>query len=115
MTEKPQILEYRSSKLPSVLPTSGMEQNLGNARGAFCLAYACKTRVDLKTETMMRMKWMLTTFILMGMAALTGTAAYGQAGRPCPRCGRPIVREAFMNRSSYRCPHCQRTPRHPHP
>jgi formamidopyrimidine-DNA glycosylase len=42
-------------------------------------------------------------------------AAYGQADRPCPRCGRPIVREAFMNRSSYRCPHCQRTPRHPHP
>ncbi|HEY5135046.1 MAG TPA: bifunctional DNA-formamidopyrimidine glycosylase/DNA-(apurinic or apyrimidinic site) lyase [Candidatus Nanopelagicales bacterium] len=42
-------------------------------------------------------------------------AAYGQAHRPCPRCGRPIVREAFMNRSSYRCPRCQRTPRRPHP
>jgi formamidopyrimidine-DNA glycosylase len=42
-------------------------------------------------------------------------AAYGQADRPCPRCGHAIVREAFMNRSSYRCPHCQRTPRHPHP
>jgi formamidopyrimidine-DNA glycosylase len=42
-------------------------------------------------------------------------AAYGQADRPCPRCGRPIVREAFMNRSSYRCPRCQRTPRRPHP
>jgi formamidopyrimidine-DNA glycosylase len=41
-------------------------------------------------------------------------AAYGQADRPCPRCGRPIVREAFMNRSSYRCPRCQRTPRRPH-
>ena len=40
-------------------------------------------------------------------------AAYGQADRPCPRCGRPIVREAFMNRSSYRCPRCQRTPRSP--
>ena len=26
-------------------------------------------------------------------------AAYGQADRPCPRCGRPIVREPFMNRS----------------
>lgn len=34
--------------------------------------------------------------------------AYGQAGRPCPRCGTPIVREAFMNRSSHRCPKCQR-------
>jgi formamidopyrimidine-DNA glycosylase len=42
-------------------------------------------------------------------------AAYGRADRPCPRCGRAIVREAFMNRSSYRCPRCQRTPRRPHP
>ncbi|MBI1377749.1 MAG: bifunctional DNA-formamidopyrimidine glycosylase/DNA-(apurinic or apyrimidinic site) lyase [Frankiales bacterium] len=42
-------------------------------------------------------------------------AAYGQADRPCPRCGRPIVREPFMNRSSYRCPRCQRTPRAPRP
>jgi len=40
-------------------------------------------------------------------------AAYGQADRPCQRCGRPIVREAFMNRSSFRCPSCQRTPRAP--
>jgi formamidopyrimidine-DNA glycosylase len=38
-------------------------------------------------------------------------AAYGQEGRPCPRCGRPIRREAFMNRSSYSCPHCQPRPR----
>jgi len=38
--------------------------------------------------------------------------AYGQAGRPCARCGTPIVREPFMNRSSFRCPRCQRAPRH---
>lgn len=42
--------------------------------------------------------------------------AYGRAGEPCHRCaeaGRTslIVREPFQNRSSYRCPHCQRTPR----
>ncbi|WP_432560500.1 bifunctional DNA-formamidopyrimidine glycosylase/DNA-(apurinic or apyrimidinic site) lyase [Granulicoccus sp. GXG6511] len=37
--------------------------------------------------------------------------AYGQEGMPCPRCGTPIRREAFMNRSSYRCPRCQRAPR----
>ncbi|BDZ63232.1 bifunctional DNA-formamidopyrimidine glycosylase/DNA-(apurinic or apyrimidinic site) lyase [Agromyces mangrovi Wang et al. 2018] len=37
--------------------------------------------------------------------------AYGQQGRPCPRCGTPIVREQFMNRSSHRCPRCQRRPR----
>jgi formamidopyrimidine-DNA glycosylase len=41
--------------------------------------------------------------------------AYGQAGRPCPRCGTAIRRESFMNRSSYTCPQCQPHPRHPHP
>ena len=34
--------------------------------------------------------------------------AYGQQGLPCPRCGRPIVREQFMNRGSHFCPWCQR-------
>jgi formamidopyrimidine-DNA glycosylase len=42
-------------------------------------------------------------------------AAYGQAGRPCLRCGTAIQRESFMNRSSYFCPRCQPRPRHPHP
>lgn len=37
--------------------------------------------------------------------------AYGREDLPCPRCGRPIVREAFMNRSSFRCPRCQPRPR----
>ncbi|WP_269302869.1 bifunctional DNA-formamidopyrimidine glycosylase/DNA-(apurinic or apyrimidinic site) lyase [Aeromicrobium sp. HA] len=37
--------------------------------------------------------------------------AYGQEGRPCDRCGSIIVREPFMNRSSYRCPTCQPRPR----
>lgn len=36
--------------------------------------------------------------------------AYGREGEPCDRCGRPILREHFMNRSSYRCPACQRRP-----
>jgi formamidopyrimidine-DNA glycosylase len=36
---------------------------------------------------------------------------YGQEGRPCRRCGTPIRREAFMNRSSYACPRCQPRPR----
>jgi len=36
---------------------------------------------------------------------------YGQAGRPCDRCGTPIRRVAFMNRSSYFCPRCQPAPR----
>ena len=36
---------------------------------------------------------------------------YGREGEPCNRCGAPIRRVAFMNRSSYFCPHCQRRPR----
>jgi formamidopyrimidine-DNA glycosylase len=38
-------------------------------------------------------------------------AVYGQVDRPCPRCGTPIVRESFTNRSSYSCPACQPRPR----
>jgi formamidopyrimidine-DNA glycosylase len=34
--------------------------------------------------------------------------AYGRQGSPCPRCGRPIVREQFMNRGSHFCARCQR-------
>ena len=37
--------------------------------------------------------------------------AYGREGRPCRRCGTPIIRSTFMNRSSYHCPRCQRLPR----
>jgi formamidopyrimidine-DNA glycosylase len=37
--------------------------------------------------------------------------AYGQQERPCPRCGTPIRRDAFMNRSSFFCPTCQPRPR----
>ncbi|WP_248240129.1 bifunctional DNA-formamidopyrimidine glycosylase/DNA-(apurinic or apyrimidinic site) lyase [Microbacterium kunmingense] len=33
--------------------------------------------------------------------------AYGRTGEPCPRCGRPIVRVSFTNRSSHFCPRCQ--------
>ncbi|MDQ6650007.1 MAG: bifunctional DNA-formamidopyrimidine glycosylase/DNA-(apurinic or apyrimidinic site) lyase [Actinomycetota bacterium] len=38
-------------------------------------------------------------------------AAYGRENRPCPRCGTPIRRDAFMNRSSFTCPRCQPKPR----
>jgi len=37
--------------------------------------------------------------------------AYGQQGQPCPRCGRPIVREQFMNRGSHFCAYCQKVRR----
>ena len=38
-------------------------------------------------------------------------AVYGREGEPCDRCGRPLRRESFMNRSSYSCPRCQPRPR----
>ncbi|OEJ94227.1 bifunctional DNA-formamidopyrimidine glycosylase/DNA-(apurinic or apyrimidinic site) lyase [Streptomyces thermolilacinus] len=37
--------------------------------------------------------------------------AYGREGEPCRRCGTPICRRPWMNRSSYFCPRCQRPPR----
>jgi formamidopyrimidine-DNA glycosylase len=38
-------------------------------------------------------------------------AAYGRRDEPCARCGTPIRRDAFMNRSSFTCPRCQPRPR----
>ena len=38
-------------------------------------------------------------------------AAYGREDEPCLRCGAPMRREKFMNRSSFSCPRCQPRPR----
>lgn len=35
-------------------------------------------------------------------------AVYGREGEPCPRCGGPIERVAWTNRSTHWCPRCQR-------
>lgn len=43
-----------------------------------------------------------------------GLKVYGREGQPCLRCGALIRREPFMNRSSFRCPHCQRQPAQVH-
>ena len=40
-----------------------------------------------------------------------GLAAYGREDEPCLRCGRLLVRDSFMNRSSFRCPKCQPKPK----
>ncbi|HYJ66215.1 MAG TPA: bifunctional DNA-formamidopyrimidine glycosylase/DNA-(apurinic or apyrimidinic site) lyase [Nocardioidaceae bacterium] len=40
--------------------------------------------------------------------------AYDRVGEPCSRCGSPIRRDRFMNRSSFICPSCQPRPRRPH-
>jgi formamidopyrimidine-DNA glycosylase len=37
--------------------------------------------------------------------------AYGRDGEACERCGTPIRRVVFMNRSSFFCPRCQPVPR----
>ncbi|MEW1720894.1 bifunctional DNA-formamidopyrimidine glycosylase/DNA-(apurinic or apyrimidinic site) lyase [Streptomyces sp. NPDC093109] len=37
--------------------------------------------------------------------------AYGREDEACHRCGTPIRRRPWMNRSSYFCPRCQRAPR----
>ena len=37
--------------------------------------------------------------------------AYGREDEPCDRCGAPVRRVAFMNRSSFFCPVCQPVPR----
>ena len=38
-------------------------------------------------------------------------AVYGREGFPCLRCGTPVRRDSFMNRSAYTCPRCQPRPR----
>ncbi|WP_030014582.1 bifunctional DNA-formamidopyrimidine glycosylase/DNA-(apurinic or apyrimidinic site) lyase [Curtobacterium sp. S6] len=43
-----------------------------------------------------------------GESGRSSLNVYGREGRPCKRCGTPIVRERFMNRSSHLCPVCQR-------
>ena len=37
-------------------------------------------------------------------------AVYGREGLPCRRCGTPVRRDPFMNRSAYSCPQCQPRP-----
>jgi formamidopyrimidine-DNA glycosylase len=36
---------------------------------------------------------------------------YGRENLPCPRCGTPVRRDPFMNRSAFSCPKCQPRPR----
>ena len=43
----------------------------------------------------------------------TDLAVYGRAGHACRRCGTPVRRTSFTNRSSFTCPSCQRPPRQP--
>ena len=42
-------------------------------------------------------------------------AVYGLEGEPCSRCGTPVRREHFMNRSTFFCPKCQPRPRNAMP
>ena len=92
MTETPYFLEYRSSKSPNVLPTLGGEQGFGIPRQPSLPVRVCRTRVKSNSEKMMRTKWMLTTFILIGMAALSGAAAYGQDDAPASAKSAPAAK-----------------------
>jgi hypothetical protein len=47
--------------------------------------------VNTKTETKMRMKWMLTTLMVIAMATLTGAAAHGQDSGAKAKAARPGV------------------------
>ena len=38
-------------------------------------------------------------------------AVYGREGMPCLRCGSPVRRDPWMNRSAFTCPGCQPRPR----
>jgi hypothetical protein len=76
------FLEHCSNKSANALPTLGKERSLGSFREQSLLLQDCKIWVNSKTETMMRKKWIITTFILFGMAVLTGAAALAQAGAP---------------------------------
>jgi formamidopyrimidine-DNA glycosylase len=38
-------------------------------------------------------------------------SVYGKDGKPCPRCGRPIVRTVLGQRGTWWCRSCQRQPR----
>jgi formamidopyrimidine-DNA glycosylase len=42
-------------------------------------------------------------------------AVYGREGGPCLRCGTPVRRDAWTNRSSFTCPTCQPRPRRARP
>jgi opacity protein-like surface antigen len=78
MPETPKFLEDLSSKSPSVLQSHGREEIPCLGRESERSNGGCTTQVNTNTETKMRMKWMLTTLMVIGMTALTGAAAYGQ-------------------------------------
>jgi formamidopyrimidine-DNA glycosylase len=89
------------------------------ARGTWTLSAAKATEVLLAATTVMSRALAVggTSFdaLYVDVNGSSGyfdraLAVYGQEGRPCPRCGTAVRREPFMNRSSYRCPHCQRAP-----
>jgi opacity protein-like surface antigen len=85
MPETPKFLEYRSSKSTSVLQAHDREDIPGLGWESERMNSGCTTQVNTKTEMKMRMKWMRTTLIVIGMAALTGAAAYGQDAATKPK------------------------------
>ena len=99
MPETPKFLEYLSSKSQSVLQSLGREEIPGLGRESERSNGCCTTQVNTNTETKMRMKWMLTTLMVIGMTALTGAAMYGQdtATKPTAEAKSEVVTDAGVS------------------
>ena len=89
-------------------PTATLRRGRGRARARRARARSCARRSRRAGRASTR----CTSTSTARPATSTGRwRCTGRPGRPCPRCGALVVREAFMNRSSFRCPQCQPRPR----
>jgi formamidopyrimidine-DNA glycosylase len=124
-------LAKRNTSIKRALLDQGLISGIGNIYADESL-WAARIHYDQPTNTLSRVKAKLllaeVRAVLAKALAEGGTSfdaqyvnvngasgyfahslnAYGQQGKPCARCGRPIAREQFMNRGSHFCPHCQR-------
>lgn len=124
-------LAARRTGVKRALLDQGLISGIGNIYADEAL-WAARVHYDQPTETLSRVRarrLLAEVRLVLGKALAEGgtsfdtqylnvngesgyfshsLTAYGQQGRPCPRCGRPIVREQFMNRGSHFCAFCQR-------
>ncbi|SBN63835.1 formamidopyrimidine-DNA glycosylase [Curtobacterium sp. 9128] len=129
-----QMARKRSSGIKRVLLDQGVVSGIGNIYADESL-WAAKLHYDRPADRLPRASVLLLLHEVRSVLARAledgGTSfdaqyvnvngqsgyfsqrlhVYGQQGKPCPRCGTTIVREAFMNRSSHICPVCQPRPR----
>ena len=115
------VVERSRTRVRSV-PSGNVNLSLSKETTTFTVKGAAET-----TETgMAAVREVMTTALAVGGTSFDSLyvnvngesgyfdrslAVYGQADRPCPRCGTPVRRDPFMNRSAYTCPRCQPRPR----